>query len=477
MKYTTSVEQGIFIDPNITPPGPASIDNLDQFYRYVGHSNYAGLFGITLSEGSGAYVKDLDGNRYLDCLAGASANILGYGCQEVADNYHRVATKMQHSCVPYSINEDVVHLAKILSAHFPGQSDASQQNNVVENSQAPYQSLFGLSGSDGVGGALCAMRKYTGRFGVLYFNNAYHGSTGLSQQASGFATLKSGLYPPDVNFVALDFPVWDPNDEQGSIKRRDKTLELIKRHLESGLIGGLLSEPIQGDGGVHFPCPGFFPEVKQLLSEYDALLIIDEVQSGMGRTGSLWAIEHEKVEPDIIVSAKGLSAGFAPISAAIGRTEVLNTLGSAQQIFTYSGHGPSCAAALTTLQLILRNQLVSNASIQGEKLINGLKDIQKKFPQVIKDVRGIGLMIGVEINTHGNSWAAKIFATRGVQLGIYFGFFGSENHVVRIEPPLIIDDHAVNLILHITEQVAEEMANDSIPEITYKNTMKYALGL
>ena len=155
----------------------------------------------------------------------------------------------------------------------------------------------------------------------------------------------------------------------------------------------------------------------------------------------------------------------------------MQTLNSAQQIFTYSGHGPSCAAASATIQTIQRQQLVSNAKRQGDAILAGLRQIQGDYPQVIKDVRGIGLMIGVEINTHGNSWAAKVFATRGVQLGLYYGFFGNANQVVRIEPPLIIDDANVKEILDVTRRVADEMASDSIPDITYKNTMKYALGL
>ena len=198
---------GIRIAADTVPPGPNSRKNLAMFQKYVAHTNYAGLFGITLARGQGAYVEDVDGNVFLDCLAGASANILGYGCKNVADSYHQVALAMQHSCVPYSLNEHVAPLAKLLTEHFP------------QHNGARHQCIFGLSGSDGVGAALRAMRKYTGRFGVLYFNNAYHGSTALSQQASGFSTLKAGLYPPSVNFVSLDFPYWDPLDATGSKHR------------------------------------------------------------------------------------------------------------------------------------------------------------------------------------------------------------------------------------------------------------------
>ena len=441
------------------PPGPKSLENLSRVSKSVGRSNLAGLFGVTLAAGSGAYVKDVDGNEYLDCLAGASVNILGYGNKDVLNAYYATASEMQHTCTPYSANLQMADIAEALINTFPCSREIDTDRLV----------LFGLTGSDGIGGALSATRKFTQRFAIMYFKNAYHGSTGLSQQASGFTALKTGIYTPSEDFIALEFPT----DESSA----QRVLHEMRSHLETGRVGGLVSEPIQGDGGVNIAPKNFFQDVKTLLAHYGALLIVDEVQSGMGRTGKWWSIEHEGVTPDLLVSAKGLAAGFAPISALLGPTKIINSLESAQQVFSFSAHGPACAAALATIKVIQENNLIANAAKQGKLLIDGLNAVQAQFPNVIKQVRGRGLMIGIEINTALNSFAAKLFATRGVELGIYFGFFGDSNQVVRIEPPLIITESDVRSIIDVTHRVAQEFENDTVPEITYRNTMIYAGGL
>ena len=197
----------------------------------------------------------------------------------------------------------------------------------------------------------------------------------------------------------------------------------------------------------------------------------------MGRTGKWWAIEHEGIVPDLLITAKGLSGGYAPISAVVGPESIVDVLTPAQQTFTYSGHGPSAAAALQTNSYIESQNLIKNATERGEGLLFGLEQICQPFPEVIKEVRGRGLMIGVEIDVTNASWRAKVFATRGMQLGAYFGFFGDANQVVRIEPPLIITTTEVGIILETVERVAHEMKHDQLPSIVFENTLKYAIGL
>ena len=306
-------------------------------------------------------------------------------------------------------------------------------------------------------------------WGVLYFHGAYHGSTGLSQQASGFEALKEGLYRPSPDFIGVDFP-----EDEAAAKH---VLREIKLHLETGAVGGLIAEPVQGDAGVRIAAPGFFAELRELLDQYGALLLADEVQSGMGRTGSFFAIEQEQVVPDISFLAKGLSAGYAPISAVIGRAEVIEALAPAQEIFTYSGHGPSCAAALRCIDVIEEQALVAHVAAIGETLLAGLRGVQAEFPNVIAQVRGRGLMIGVEIHSRGAPWRAKAFATRGVEKGVYFGFFGNANQVVRIEPPFVIDTKQVATIVETVRSVAGEVSRDELPDTTLANVLRYGIGL
>lgn len=437
------------------PPGPKSLANLEKVQQRIGRTNYAGLYGITLCHGHGSYVRDVDGNSYLDCLTGGSANVLGYGRGDVLEAYTKAAQAIQHTCLLYTPNLPVVDLAQRLIQITPGDFEK--------------RVIFGVSGSDATGGTLQIMRRYTGKLSVIHFRDAYHGSTGLSQQASGFPTLKQGIYRPSIEFISVDFPT----DREAS----DRVLKEIETHLNTGRVGGLIAEVIQGDGGVKVPRPDFFPRLRELLTHYEALLIVDEVQSGMGRSGRWWAIEHEGVLPDLLATAKGLSAGYAPISAVVGREEVVNALDPAQELFTYGGHPPSAAAALRCIQAIEEEALVENAAKRGAQLLTGLRGIQHDYPEILVDARGRGLMLGLEVRVDDFPWRAKVFATRGVELGVYFGYFGSRNQVIRIAPPLVIGEREVETILNTVQRVADEMQTGKVPPITYENTLRYGIGL
>ena len=439
----------------VSPPGSKSRALLERMKKVIGRSNYFGLYGIALVGGEGAYIMDLDDNVYLDCLAAASCNILGYSYHQVADVYYQTALNLQNSCFPYSPNPQAVELAERLIRITPG----SYSKKV----------LLGLSGSDSCDGAIQAMRKYTGKFALIKFKNDYHGSTGFSQAASGFRTLNVGIFPPSANFITMDYPV--------TPQQRDRVLKDIERTLMQGQVGAVMAESIQGDAGIHVPAPGFFPRLRELLDSYNTLLIIDEVQSGMGRTGKWWAIKHENIIPDLLVTAKGLSAGYAPISALIGREEVIDALAPAQHLFTYTGHPPSAAVASKVIQLIEENNIIANATRVGARILAGLKKVQNAFPQVIAEVRGRGLMIGVEINISRNKSAGKIFATRCVEKGVYLGYFGVNQEVLRVEPPLIISEKEADLIINTIYEVAEEMSANKIPQATIDKVRQYAIGL
>lgn len=452
---TAPVLLGRKISVKVSPPGPKSLELLSRMKTVIGRSNYFGLYGITIVGGENAYVVDLDDNVYLDCLAAASCNILGYSYHQVADVYYQVAKTLQNSCFPYSPNPKAIELAEHLIRITPG--------------EYPKKVLLGLSGSDSCDGAIQAMRKYTHKFALIKFKNDYHGSTGLSQAASGFRTLNVGIFSPSPNFITMDYPV--------TLQQRDRVLEKIEQTLCQKQVGGIIAESIQGDAGIHVPYPGFFSRLREILNRYDALLIIDEVQSGMGRTGKWWAIEQEGIEPDIIVTAKGLSAGYAPISALIGREEVIDSLAPAQHLFTYTGHPPSAAVASKVIHLIEENNLIANANRVGSRILEGLKKVKAEFPQIVVEVRGRGLMIGVEINVSKDKSAGKLFATRCVEKGVYIGYFGVNKEVLRIEPPLILNEGEADIVIDTIHEVAEEMSKNQIPETTIDKVNRYAIGL
>lgn len=440
---------------SVPPPGPKSVALVERMGKVIGRSNYLGLYGIALVGGDGCRVQDLDGNVYLDCLAAATTNVLGYGHDTVADAYHRVAVEMQHSCFAYSPNPYPVRLAEKLVALAPGP---------VEK-----RVMFGLSGSDSVGGAIEALRKFTGKPRLLKFRNAYHGSTGLSQQASGFRSLNEGIYPQSEDFITLDFPTTET--------MRDDVLRQVERHCGTGTIGGMIAEPIQGDAGVLLPADGFLPRVFEILGKCGALFLVDEVQSGMGRTGTWWAIEHEGLTPDILVTAKGLSGGYAPMSALVGRADVLDSLASAQHVFTYSGHGPSAAAVLEVIDIMERQRVVENAARVGQHLVERLQAVAHDVPEVVREARGRGLMIGVEIDVSRNAAACKVVSQRCVEKGAYVGYFGDAQQVVRIEPPLTLSLDEADFVADTLREVVEELRRGDIPTETIERVRRHGIGL
>lgn len=443
------------IGVKVPPPGPRSLALLERTRKSLGRTNYAGLYSICLGDGDGCYIQDLDGNVYLDCLAAASSNVLGYGREEVARAYFDTAMRMQHSCLVYSINEPAIRLAEALNRLVPF--------------DVPMKTILGLSGSDSNDGAIEAVRRFTGRPGILSFRHAYHGSTGLSQAASGYPAVNAGIYPAgDVDFIKADFPV-TPADA-------DRVLRNIESVLAFGKIGGVMVECLQGDGGNLLPAEGFFPRLKEMLDAYGVLLVCDEVQSGMGRTGRWWSYLHEGIVPDLVSSGKGLSAGYAPISALTGRAEVLDALEPVQHLFTYSGHAPSAAVACKTIEIIERDGLVANARTMGDKLLAGLKDMERRYPGVVVEARGRGLQIGIEIDISKNRYAGKIFAFRMVEKGVYPGYFGDKQRVIRMHPPLILTEAQADLIVGTCHEVADEMHRGLIPAETEQKVQKYAQG-
>jgi 4-aminobutyrate aminotransferase len=452
-KEIKTVKTGI--DVRVSPPGPRSLALLEEVKKYVGKSNYAGLYGVGLKDGNGIYIEDLDGKTYIDCLTAASSTLLGYSRDEIAKAYYDASLKIQQTCFPYSPNLQAVELAKRISEIVPG--------------QYPKKVLLGLSGSDSICGAIEAARKYTGKKGVISFNMAYHGSTGLSQAASGFRSLNEGVYDlNDPDFIKVAFPV------------TPESAEMVLRNVESVLAFGktaaMVVEIIQGDGGTLLAPEGFFKKLRILLDRYNVLLIDDEIQSGMGRTGSWWACDHEEIVPDLVVIGKGLGGGYAPVSAVAGRTEILDSLAPACHLFTYSGHVPSATAAAMVIDTIKKENLIENAKQMGERLLNGLKEAEKKYPDVIVEARGRGCMIGIEINLSREILASKIFAYRCLEKGIYFGYIGDKQRVIRVLPPVIIKEDECDQIIKVVNETASEMHKNAVPEETITKVRKYALG-
>jgi 4-aminobutyrate aminotransferase len=338
---------------------------------------------------------------------------------------------------------------------------------------APFQesavSFMTNSGTEAVETAIKLARYHTGRTNFIGFTGAFHGRTmGAITFTASKAVYHRGFYPLMSGVVHAPYP--NPYRPVLERKHGEDYGETVVRYIEEQILGhilppdevaGILVEPIQGEGGYIVPPPGFFPALRKLCDKYGILLIADEVQSGMGRTGKWWAIEHFETEPDIFTTAKGIASGM-PLGACVARKSVMTWERGAHGN-TYGGNPLACAAALATIEL-LEQEYLQNAAEAGRYLLDALHEIQTRHPS-IGDVRGIGLMIGVEfVLDRKTKEPAKDLTERIVQLAFERGLLllSCGKSVIRIAPPLCITRPEIDEGLRIFEEaitVAEKEAS------------------
>ncbi|MBI9091364.1 MAG: aminotransferase class III-fold pyridoxal phosphate-dependent enzyme [Desulfobacterium sp.] len=438
----------------VSPPGPCSLAALDQLHSTIGRGNYMGLYGITIAGCRDLFLTDVDGNVYLDCISGAASTNIGYDCHSVAEAYYETSLAFPHTCFSYSPSQVVMELAATLLRITPG--DYSKKV------------LFSLSGSRAFENALEVMWQYTGRRKIIVFEHAYHGATWLAQWVSGFRGHRLEEFYHQM-FLPLPYP--------GAPSSSQPILASMEKLLATGEVAGVVIEPIQGDAGVVCPPDRFFTSLAALLKKYNVVLAVDEIQNGMGRTGQWWSIEHYGVVPDLIIMGKALAGGYAPVSALVGRAEIIDSMEPGKQIGTFIGHPPSSAAALETIRVIEENGLLDHVTRMGEHLIQGLGKIQQRFPTLVRAVRGKGLLLGLEIDIENDGNLGKYFAMACVEKGLYIGFYGVRQNVLRISPPLTIQMEEADFIIKTIREVAQSFLQTGIPERIREKVERFAIGL
>lgn len=403
-------------------------DEIVEKYRLYVNPGLASVhkmcgFGIPEYGGEGAIVRDVAGNEYIDCIGGYGAFSLGHRHPKVVA---AVQSQLEKECLKsqYLLSTLLANLCELLAGVLPGEIRYSFICN---------------SGTEAVEGALKAARAHTGRPEFVGALNAFHGKTFGSLSVSGRDVYKRGLEPllPGVRHV----PFGDSQAMAAAVS--DRTAAVIL-------------EVIQGEGGVIIPPPDYLGEVRDICHRCGALLILDEVRTGFGRTGKMFACEHYGVEPDIITMGKALGGGVMPAAAFSAGEAVWKSLFSANPYFhssTFGGNPLACAAAIAAIRTTIEEGLVKRSRVLGLHLIAGLQAVRERFPDILADVRGIGLLAGVEFT---NEDLALLTIAGCGRRGVLAAYSINNPRVIRFEPPFVILEEQLDRAIEaFAESVAE----------------------
>ncbi len=433
----------------VTPlPGPRAREIVALDQQYLSPS-YTRPYPLVVRRGEGSIIEDVDGNRFLDFTAGIAVVATGHCHPRVVEAIQKQAAELIHMSAADFYQEGLARLAEKLAALAPG--------------DGPKKVYFGNSGTEAVEAAIKLARYHTGRDKLIAFLGAFHGRTmgSLSLTASKavqrerFGPLVPGVYHVPYAYCYRCPYGLQPDScavECATVIER----ELFRTVAPAKEVAAIVVEPIQGEGGYIVPPAKFLRELRRIASENGIALVFDEVQSGMGRTGKMWACEHFEVNPDILATAKGVASGM-PLGVMIASTEFMNWKPGAHAS-TFGGNPVSVAATLATIAL-LEEGLVENAARLGRRMLQRLEPWPARFP-VVGDVRGLGLMIGIElVKDQQTKERASELRDRVVQEAFERGLLllGCGENIVRLMPPLVIDARQADFALDTLEDIISRL--------------------
>jgi 4-aminobutyrate aminotransferase len=423
-------------------PGPKARDIIARDRAAVSTS-YTRDYPFVIAKGSGAVVEDVDGNVFLDCTAGIAVASTGHSHPDVVTAITEQAQKFLHMSGT--------------DFYYELQARLGEEMSEIAPMSGPHRSFFSNSGTEANEAALKLAKFYTQRHNVIAFFGAFHGRSmgSLSLTASkvrqrqGFGPLVPGVYHapyPDVYRSGLS--------PDATV---DRCIDFIEQQLFVHLVSpdevaAIVVEPIQGEGGYIVPPDSFLSRLRAIATQHGIQLIADEVQSGMGRTGKWFAIEHARVAPDVVTVAKGIASGL-PLGVTTAPSILMGAWPPGSHASTFGGNPVSCAAAIATLRLI-RESLMKNAEVVGAHLIDGARALMEKHP-LIGDVRGRGLMVGVELvrdrktkeraSSERDALVKECF-TRGLLV------LGAGRNAIRLSPPLVLTKQQADIALGILDE-------------------------
>ncbi|WP_231577905.1 aspartate aminotransferase family protein [Thermorudis peleae] len=418
---------------------------VERYQQYVCTSFVASLEPVVVERAQGATIYDADGKAYIDCFAGIAVTNAGHCHPKVAAAAKAQIDKLVHAGTYVYYVPPAAELAERLAHVTPGRLQ---------------KTFFANSGAEGIETALRMAKAYTGRSEFIALTHSFHGRTigTLSVTGNMLRKKRGGPYLPGVAFAPAPYVYRNPfntDDPDLVAERCAEMIEWAIKYQTSGNVAAFIAEPVLGEGGIIVPPARYFRLVKDVLDQYGILFIADEVQSGFGRTGKLFAIEHYGIEPDIMVMAKGIADGF-PLSACIARAEIADAFQPGEHLSTFGGNPVSCAAALANLEVMLEEDLPGQAGRKGEIVLAQLRELAAEH-ELIGDVRGLGLMIGVELVTDRGTKtpaAKQATAIRAYcrEHGVLIGVGGQEGNVLRLQPPLVINEAELERALAVLDE-------------------------
>lgn len=419
-------------------PGPQARALIERD-QAVTSPSYTRGYPLVVARGQGCMVEDVDGNVFLDLTAGIAVTATGHAHPQVVQAIQAQAAQLLHMSGTDFYYEPMVELAEQLAAQAPFPKLGTSPRARV---------FFTNSGAESNEGALKLARYYTGRSQVVAFLGAFHGRTyGAMSLTGSKAFQRQGFGPlvPGITHI--------PYGTHAGLDHLESTL--FSTVLAPQEVAAIVVEPIQGEGGYIVPVAGFLARVRQICDRHGILMIVDEVQSGMGRTGRLFAIDHWSVQPDIVTLAKGIASGL-PLGAILARPGLM-TWPPGSHATTFGGNPVACAAAIATLQL-LETGLMGNARQRGEQLQAGLTQLGQKFPR-LSPPRGKGLMVAVDLLDAQGSLDPNL-RDRVVEQAFYRGLLllGCGKAAIRFCPPLVIEAEQIHVALQILRELMAELS-------------------
>jgi 4-aminobutyrate aminotransferase / (S)-3-amino-2-methylpropionate transaminase / 5-aminovalerate transaminase len=389
---------------------------------------------LVVSRAWGARIWDADGNEYLDFAGGIACQNLGHGNAAVVRAVHDQVDRYLHQCFMVGMYEPYVAVAEKLDEVWPGKSAT--------------KTLLVNSGAEAIENAVKIARAATGRAGVIVFDRAFHGRTNLTMAMTSKLVYKQGFGPlaTDIHRAPAPYPY-------RGVSTADALhgLELLfKQDVDPGEVACVVLEPVQGEGGF-IPMPeDFIRALRELCDRHGIVYVDDEVQSGCGRTGTVWAIERYGIEPDLLVSCKTLGGGL-PLAGVTGKVELMDAPHPGGLGGTFGGNPVSCAAALAVLDELTAPGFRERAEQIATQLRTRLDEIAARYPAVVGEVRGLGAMLALEL-TERNGDAAKALTTRARENGLVLLSCGLYGNVIRLLPPLSATDEELARGLSILEE-------------------------